>query len=348
MTRRTSAGTAKRGVRSPRLAGIAVAAFLATGCIADLGTLEGGVHSGATGINAHNVVVGSSELGQEWSLGFGFVKRPGEDMVALGGPYIASHADAINDHGVIVGSAIDEGAERAHAVLWDADGAPRDIPVEASYESQAVDVSNEGLVIGNAFDLTSEGVSSRAFVYDARTGEVVYLPWSAAAHGINDVGQVVGRACLGPTCSAAVWAAGSYQVAGLAGLGGRRSTSAQDINDAGQIVGIGQGAQAQVNLYWPSPSQPPVEIPLPLPEYSAMAAINDRGEAVGYSPSRAVLWDAATNEITWLGPADELRYSTARDINENGIAVGGMATGEPPSDSEAPPPVHAVVFGRPD
>jgi uncharacterized membrane protein len=143
-----------------------------------------------------------------------------------------------------------------------------------------------------------------------------------------------------------MWTAGSHQLVPLSGLGGRQSRSAEDINNAGQIVGEGPGPSTQVSLYWPSASQPPVEIPLA--EYSYVPAINDHGEAVGSGPHRAVLWDAATNEITWLGPADELRDSYARDINEHSIAVGSAATGEPPIDSEAAPPVHAVVFGRPE
>jgi uncharacterized membrane protein len=311
--------------------------------MADLGTLEGGILSQATGINAHNVVIGTSEVGQETRLAF--VKHPGEDMVALGGPYVRSEGGAINDHGVIVGSAANAG-ERSHAVIWKADGTPRDIEVDASYESYAVDVNNGGLVIGSAVDLTSEGTASRAFVYNSHTGDVTYLPWGKTAHGINDAGDIVGRACRGTVCSAAMWTAGSYELIPLAGLGGRQSTQAQDINAAGQIVGEGPGPSTRVSLYWPSASQPPVEIPLPVAEYSSIVAINDHGEAVGYAPSRAVLWDATTNEITWLGPADELRSSFALDINEHGIAVGIAETGEPPPDSEAAPPFHAVVFGR--
>src|ERR671917_65044 len=133
MTRRTSVAAARPGFRSARLGGIAAGALLATGCMADLGT---------------------SEVGQETRLAF--VKHPGEDMVALGGPYVRSEGGAINDHGVIVGSAANAG-ERSHAVIWKADGTPRDIEVDASYESYAVDVNNGGLVIGSAVDLTSEG-----------------------------------------------------------------------------------------------------------------------------------------------------------------------------------------------
>lgn len=248
---------------------------------------------------------------------------------------------------MIVGSAANPG-ERSHAVMWEADGTPRDIEVDASYVSYAVAVNNGGLVIGSAVDLTSEGTASRAFVYDSHTRDVTYLPGGEAARSINDAGDIVGRACLGTVCSAAMWTAGSHQLVPLAGLGGRQSTAAQDINDAGQIVGEGRGLWTRVSLYWPSASQPPVQIPLPSAEYSSIVAINDHGEAVGYAPARAVLWDAATNEITWLGPADELRYSYALDINEHGIAVGIAATGEPPIDSEAGPPEHAVVFGRPE
>jgi len=231
--------------------------------------------------------------------------------------------------------------------MWEADGTPHDIGVDASHESYAVAINNGGLVIGTAVNHTSDGSRLAAFVYDSHTGDVSHLPGGTAAQGINDARDIVGRACLGTVCSAAMWTAGSQQLVPLSGLGGRQSTSAEDINNAGQIVGEGRGPfDRGVSLYWPSASQPPVKTPLA--EYSYLPAINDRGEVVGAGPHRAVLWDAATNEITWLGPADELRYSGASDINEHSIAVGRADTGEPPIDSQAAPPAHAVVFGRPE
>lgn len=330
--------------RSAMLLSVTVSTFAVTGCIADLGTFEGGVHSAAVGINEHNVVVGMSEIGHEWSPGLGFIKRPGEAMVALDGPWDATEPTAINDHGVVVGTARNDG-ERGRAVMWDADGTPHDIGVEASYGSYAIDVNDAGLVVGMAEELTSEGSVSRAFVYDSRTGEIDDLLLGRSAHGINDAGDIVGRACLGTTCSAVMWTAGSHEIVSLPGLGGRQTYDARDINDLGQIIGEGAGPTAQVSLLWASATAAPVEIPFPEPAaYATATAINNRGQVVGTAHSQAILWDATSGAITSLGPEDRSAGATA--INDAGIAVGHMATGEPPSDSEAPEPAHAVVFGR--
>ena len=325
---------------------VAVSTLVLGGCITDLGTFEGGVHSGALGINEHNVVVGWSEIGQEWSVGLAFIKRPGEDMVALGGPYGASSATAISDHGVVVGTASGNDDE-SHAVMWDADGTAHDIAVDASYRSAAIDVNDAGVVVGRAEDITSEGVDSRAFVYDSRTGEIDDLLLGETAYGINDSGDIVGRACLGTTCAAVMWTAGSHEIVALPGLGGRQTYTARDINDRGQIVGEGAGPTAQVSLLWASATQAPVESRSPSPPRTPPPRRSTTGGRLwGTAPSRAVLWDATSGETTWLGPEDGASW--AIDINDAGIAVGRMTTGEPPSDGEAPPPAHAVVFGRPD
>ena len=144
-----------------------------------------------------------------------------------------------------------------------------------------------------------------------------------------------------------MWTAGSHEIVPLPGLGGRQTYNARDINDLGQIIGEGAGPTAQVSLFWASATQAPVEIPFPEPAaYATASAINNRGEVVGSAHAQALLWDATTGDMTSLSPED--RYAWAIAVNDAGIAVGRMTTGEPPSDEEAPPPAHAVVFGRPE
>ena len=91
--------------------------YTAAGGMRDLGTL-GGQHSYAYGINAAGQVVGYSEFNPTSIDRRAVLWKSDGSVTDLGASVPWSEARAINDAGLVVGSA-DVGASDYHAVLWD-------------------------------------------------------------------------------------------------------------------------------------------------------------------------------------------------------------------------------------
>jgi probable HAF family extracellular repeat protein len=193
----------------------------------DLGTLPGGRDSYAYGINNAGQVVGSSD-------GQGFLWTRSTGMTALG----TSGANAINNAGQVVG-----GENRAF--LWSSSTGSTDLgTLPGGSSSRASDINDNSQVVGTSS--TSDG-TSHAFLWNSSTGmtDLGTLPNknSSSASAINNAGQVVGNS--GSTFNgrrAFLWSSST----GMVDLGlppGRYpasdsdSSSANDINDLGQVVG---------------------------------------------------------------------------------------------------------------
>jgi probable HAF family extracellular repeat protein len=84
--------------------------------IVDLGTLNGGCCSFATGINDRGEVVGSSVVEENTSHAFLWRRGHLTDLGTLGGPN--SGAAGINDHGEVVGTSDLPDGGPLHATLW--------------------------------------------------------------------------------------------------------------------------------------------------------------------------------------------------------------------------------------
>jgi probable HAF family extracellular repeat protein len=104
--------------------------------------------------------------------------------------------NAINSQGQVVGYYEAEQGVR-HAFLWQ-DGILTDLgTLEADSQSEAVDISNQGVVVGNSF--TENIVDNRMFVWENGSmteldvGQMGSMPVNYAS-GINDSGHVIGTA----------------------------------------------------------------------------------------------------------------------------------------------------------
>jgi probable HAF family extracellular repeat protein len=164
--------------------------------------------STANGINANGEVVGYSDsTAVEWTPG-------ATTPTALGPPGTVSDAYAVNASGLVVGASYTQDASRnvvTHAMRWDAAATP---PTDLG---------------------TLSGITS------------------TVAWGINTSGQVVGAAGTTPNGDtfghAVLWNAGATTPTDLGDLlptnSGWRLGTANAINDAEQIVGVGRinGAQ---------------------------------------------------------------------------------------------------------
>lgn len=160
-------------------------------------------------------------------------------------------ATAINDRGQVVGisGTCDQAVGRftaAHAVLWE-NGRVIDIGnLGGDSWNTAMAINQRGEVVGFASRPGDDPDDPRlrAFLWTRRHGirNLGTLPGdvSSEAHGINDRGQVVGVSCAADgSCRAFLWENGVMKdlntlvAPGYPGV----LTTAQDINDRGEITG---------------------------------------------------------------------------------------------------------------
>ncbi|HEY3495758.1 MAG TPA: hypothetical protein VGK73_13765, partial [Polyangiaceae bacterium] len=200
--------------------------------LTELGVLLGNTMSRAEGINRGGDVVGSSYGGPGEQ--HAFLHRDGE-LVDLGW----GRALAVNDHREVVGGTVVVDVTKAFVY---SNGELQVLGTLGGETSIAVDLNARGEIVGNS--QTASGVT-RAFLY--RKGAMAELPVpseTSTAAAINRVGEIVGAASSGatPTVSEG-YLYRNGQVSLLRDLvpddGCWNRLEARDINDHGDIVGIG-------------------------------------------------------------------------------------------------------------
>lgn len=281
------------------------------GAMLDLGTLVGGTHSRAMGVNRHGQVAGDGGLN-----GFGpmfrefpnaFLWQDGilQGLGALHNPssfnerHGTSLAGDINNLAQIVGwSKSIRGLD--HAYVWE-NGVMRDISTDPADFS-----------VSRAFGINSSGQVVGEFSPDARLPEHLRGP------------------------RAVFWQDGVMQDLGI--LPGHSSSVALDINEDAQVVGWSGAADASVSraVLWSDGTMHDLGT-LPGDESSRALAINGAGQVVGWSKSRdrsdsrAVLWQSreVLNLNDLLLPCSGWVLTEASDINEAGQIVGtGLYDGQ--------------------
>jgi probable HAF family extracellular repeat protein len=153
-----------------------------------------------------------------------------------------SVAHDINNAGQVVGWAGAPGEFGGRAILWEA-GSARELPPMPGYDSSmARAIGDAGMVVGHAWN----SVQSRAFLYDTSgMHDLGTLPGFASsnAHGLNDAGQVVGIAFTSyENPRAFLFSNGAMRDLNelLPAGSGWVLQEANDINNLGQIVGVGE------------------------------------------------------------------------------------------------------------
>ena len=220
---------------------VATAATQPTYTVKDLGTL-GGFFSIGTGINNVGQVVGGAYISSNDDHAFLWKKGKKIDLGTLGGK--TSRAFAINDAGQVVGVAtISSG--KGHAFLWEK-GKKIDLGTLGGTFSEASAINKTGQVVGIA------SISSDSNIYHAVLWEKgkkkdfgAFDGQNSAASAINKTGQVVGSSTTstsGLYTKAVLWDKGSIKNLNnlIPPTSGWLLDSALDINDKGQIVGLGK------------------------------------------------------------------------------------------------------------
>jgi probable HAF family extracellular repeat protein len=216
--------------------------------VVDVGaTLSG--ESYATGINNVGQVVGHWGSGLSSSASFSYTNG----AMQIFGPQSA--AFGINDSGQIAGVIIVGSLLRAYIYS----GGSVTPLTSVGDESKAFALNNNGQVVGWVYHNTSD--TYEAFSYLA--GNTTWLgnlgQVNSSAYGINDLGQIVGRVYGNGNDHAFIYSAGSMiDLNSLINPSlGWTLQSAQDINNAGQIVGYGLDSTGQGRAFLLTPVPEP-------------------------------------------------------------------------------------------
>ncbi len=303
------------------------------GAISDLGTLGGSYHGGyssAHGINWAGQIVGESSLSASQINTTHAVLYSGgriTDLGGLGGNY--SGANAINNSNVIVGSAavVSGSITNIHAFEY-CNGVMRDLGTLGGGYSSARGINDSGIIVGEAETVTAGVTNQHAFVY--RNGLMTDLGTfggsSSSAGAINASGQVVGYSYDSSETSWAFLYNGT-SVLNLvnyipAGSGWTNLTSADAIDDQGQIAGSGLLANGAYHAFLLTPvtaAASPIALESPVTLSGDALQVSVQG-----TPGTTFIIQVSTNLVDWANLCtNSLSGSTTNFTDTTASASGG-------------------------
>ena len=290
----------------------------------DLGTLEGGPHSGAFGINNAGQVVGYSHTDSGESYATKWIDGTVTILGTLGGNSLAY---GINNAGQVVGFSTMVSSNRAF--LW-TNGTMENLgSLGGTFATEAFSINASAQVVGYSHTPNN---SRHAYLWSSGTMQDLGTLGgsSSEARGINDLEQVVGYSY--PTGNAAVqptlWSGNT--ITDLGTFGGNFG-EALGINNAGQVVGFSRTASGEERPFlWSNGNMQ--SLGTLGGRHSYGYGINTAGQVVGTSnlisndePYHATLWNGSVlidlNNVVGSGSAGWTLVS-AQAINDVGQIVG--------------------------
>jgi len=152
---------------------------------------------------------------------------------------------------------------------------------------------------------------------------------------LNNLGDIAGRTggALKAELKAAVWNRSNFKAKHISALSDGDYSSASDVNDVGEVVGVSNTGSAIVPFLWTQKGGPSRIPLLPGDSCGQAIAMNKSGQVVGYSSgrkgARAFIWGRKLG-VRDLGVLPGGSHSTARGINDANEVVGasGSSNGE--------------------
>lgn len=321
--------------------------------IAPLGANVFGRYNTAEAVNTAGTVVGSSSV-VDGSHAYTWRAGVAEDLGVLNtgtGPR-ESEGAGLNDRGVVVGATqVDGPGNTGQHAFVHRDGRSTDLGTgyaAVQSGSAALAVNDAGVVVGIHY--ADQSKAFRAVVWqDGRLRELPGLGGTADDYGvitqpnaINDAGQIVGTAQPRSSTEAlhgVLWENG--RVRDLGNLGGTSNdTQANDINDAGVVVGRSWNGRQLHAFSWEDGVMR--DLGGLTPNYpnriSEAYAINNSGTVVGDTRVgdgtseglvTATLWRGGKaldlNDLVVGLPAG-VHLQVARDVSDAGVIVGESCT----------------------
>ena len=321
---------------SGRLMGLAIllthAAAAQTYSAVDLGILGGGATP--AGINNSGQVAGTFEtmngLPQAFLYTNGTINNLGT-LTSSGSPY--SVGSGINKAGQVVGQSAAGNGTLFHAFLY-SDGSMIDLD-PTDFESWATGINSLGQVVGFAATTSESSFFPALF----SGGQAINLgaiagSTSCKAQAINDNGQVVGFCYVkdGNNYHAVLYTRGNMLDLGtLAGQIKTLSSSANAINNRGQVVGVSDVAGGESHAFLFSGGTMADLGVLNGLSGSFATAINNLGQVVGFAVTasgahQAFLYSGGTmtDLSSLVTPPLSVSLTEAEGINDSGqiVAVG--------------------------
>jgi probable HAF family extracellular repeat protein len=213
----------------------------------------------------------------------------------------------INNEGQIVGSYLMDD-NRRHGFIYSG-GVYATIDVPSGVETSASGINNKGQIVGQYFDSNH---IRHGFLY--KDGTYTTLEF-ASPSAINDMGQIVG---LNEAGASVLYSGGVFTTLAVPGA---TDTTAEGINNSGQIVGYYSGSDGTHGFLYSGGAY--AKLDASSPGITRAGGINNSGQIVGsYVGESAQQHGFIYSDGVYTHVDDPLGMTFPSDINDRGQIVG--------------------------